>query len=604
MKKEEITIVVLLFVLLLAWGYFQRTHLVPVPKEQEDAVSDRTPASSPAAVPGETMPHGGERSLPALADREQAGRKEERIGPVQSSPDTVIAAVPDEAGDDGRLLPEKTVVLANDKANVTISSWGGAITRVELKNFRATSAEDSGPVTLDFSDKPALSLTGVPGLSTNNDFKVSLNSVGKMARVERKTALGLCFERTITIVEDYNLKITDVFSNDSPQSVALSVHGLWIGPMQTVRTKAKTREISYLGLDTLAVYGGDNVQYWGRKNLPALFGYRASPLSCARPNVGVMPAHVSRRVGIPVAWVAAKNKFFVQILAPEGGSLDCELRAGRDVESSKALVMSTVSAIMYFQDAVIEPGEALKRETSYYVGPKNYSLLKELGNHQDEVMEFGFFKWFCKILLATLNAIYSLIPNYGIAIILLTVIIRILFWPITHKSTESMKKMQKLQPLIKELQQKYKDKPQKLHQEQMALYKEHKVNPMMGCLPMLIQIPVFFAFFTVLRSAVELRFASFLWVRDLSEQEGLFDGMVPIVGSLNILPLFMTATTIWQQKLTPSTGDPQQQRMMTIMPIVFLFIFYSMPSALVLYWSVSQCLSIAQLLIQRRKSAG
>lgn len=602
MNKQDLTIVVLLFILLFAWGYFQRTHLTPAPKEQEEGVCERTPASVPA-MPGKTAPQGGERNLP-VPDREQAGMKEERIGLAQLPLEPVIAAVPDEAGDEGRLLPEKTVVLANDKANVTISSWGGAVTRVELKNFRTTLAEDSWPVTLDFSDKPALSLTGVPGLSTNNDFKVSLNSAGKMARVEKKTALGLCFERTITIGKDYNLKITDVFSNDSPESVALPVHGLWIGPMQIIRTKAKTRGISYLGLDTLAVHGGDNVQYWGRKNLPALFGYRASPLSCARPNVGAMPPHVSRRVGIPVAWAAAKNKFFVQILAPEGGSLDCELHAGRDAESSRAFVMSTVSAIMYFQKAVIEPGEALKRETSYYCGPKKYSLLKELGNHQDEVMEFGFFKWFCKILLATLNAIYSLIPNYGIAIILLTVIIRILFWPITHKSTESMKKMQKLQPLIKELQQKYKDKPQKLHQEQMALYKEHKVNPMMGCLPVLIQIPVFFAFFTVLRSAVELRFASFLWVRDLSEQEGLFEGMVPIVGSLNILPLFMTATTIWQQKLTPSTGDPQQQRMMTIMPIVFLFIFYSMPSALVLYWSVSQCLSIAQMLIQRRRSEG
>jgi YidC/Oxa1 family membrane protein insertase len=142
-----------------------------------------------------------------------------------------------------------------------------------------------------------------------------------------------------------------------------------------------------------------------------------------------------------------------------------------------------------------------------------------------------------------------------------------------------------------------------MNEATMAVYKEHKTNPMSGCLPMVIQIPVFIALFTVLRSAVELRFAGFLWIRDLSEPEGLLAGMVPIVGSLNILPLFMTATMVLQQQLTPTTGDPQQRKMMMIMPVVMLFIFYSMPSALVLYWSTSQCLAIVQLLVQRGSAA-
>ena len=241
-------------------------------------------------------------------------------------------------------------------------------------------------------------------------------------------------------------------------------------------------------------------------------------------------------------------------------------------------------------------------ESHYYVGPKDYSLLKALARHQVDVMSFGRLKPLCIVLLRTLNALHRFIPNYGVAVILLTILVKVVFWPVTHKSTESMKAMQKIQPLIADIRKKHKDKPQKIQQETMALYKEHKVNPMMGCLPILVQIPVFIALFTVLRSAVELRFAPFLWIRDLSEAENLFAGVLPI--PLNILPLLMTATTIWQQKLMPQTGDAQQQKMMTFMPIVMLFIFYSMASALVLYWTVSQFLSIVQLLWQRWRTRG
>jgi YidC/Oxa1 family membrane protein insertase len=143
-----------------------------------------------------------------------------------------------------------------------------------------------------------------------------------------------------------------------------------------------------------------------------------------------------------------------------------------------------------------------------------------------------------------------------------------------------------------------------MQQETMKFYKENKVNPMGGCLPMLIQIPVFIALFVVLRSAIELRFSKFLWIRDLSEPENLFAGLIPVVGSLNILPLLMSATMVWQQKLTPSAGDPQQQKMMAIMmPIMMLFFFYTMPSGLVLYWTTSNLIMIIQMMIKKQKPA-
>jgi YidC/Oxa1 family membrane protein insertase len=202
----------------------------------------------------------------------------------------------------------------------------------------------------------------------------------------------------------------------------------------------------------------------------------------------------------------------------------------------------------------------------------------------------------------TLNLFYRLIPNYGIAIILLTFLVRIIFWPLTQSSTVNMKKMQELQPKLKELQTKFKDNPQKMQQETWALYRENKVNPLSSCLPMLIQIPVFIALFTVLRSAVELRYASFLWIADLSEPENLLAGVLPI--PLNILPILMSGTMALQSYLTPSTGDPQQQKMMMVMmPVMMLLMFYNFPSALALYWTVSQVLAIIQMIMIRRKTA-
>jgi YidC/Oxa1 family membrane protein insertase len=166
-----------------------------------------------------------------------------------------------------------------------------------------------------------------------------------------------------------------------------------------------------------------------------------------------------------------------------------------------------------------------------------------------------------------------------------------------------MKKMQEIQPLVKAVQAKHKDNMQKQQQEIMALYKEHKVNPLGGCLPMLIQIPVFIALFVVLRSAIELRFARFLWIRDLSQPENLFAGMLPMGLSLNLLPILMAATMAWQQRLTPSAGaDPNQRKIMMFMPIMMLVMFYNFAAGLALYWTTQNVLMIAQqLMIQRKK---
>jgi YidC/Oxa1 family membrane protein insertase len=227
----------------------------------------------------------------------------------------------------------------------------------------------------------------------------------------------------------------------------------------------------------------------------------------------------------------------------------------------------------------------------WYAGPKEYERLAALGGGQEEVMQFGFWGVISVVLLKSMKFFHNVIPNWGIAIILVTIVIKILFWPIQAKSIKSMKAMQQFQPLMQKLREKYKDDPQRLNAEMMKLYKEHKINPFSGCLPMLVQIPVFFALFTMLRSAVELRGARFLWIKDLSQP----DTVLQLAGfPLNPLPLLMGVSMIWQMKLTPQTGDAQQQKIMQFMPLIFLFVCYNMSSGLVLYWTVQQLLSIAQ----------
>ena len=588
-NRQEIAIVVLLFLLLVGWGFHQkkvsRQRSVDMQEERAGAAEGAVTESAPA---------------PPVAT--QAVERVERGGPVARVPEKPpqAAGAPVKQAAEQHSAPEERLTLANEMLEVVVSSWGGGIALASLLEYPQIQVEDSGPVRLDFSSRQALSLEGIPGLSTNADFHISPAPTGNGVHVRRTTGDGLVFGRQISLLDDYLIEIYDTFTNEGESAFVLPSASMAVGPMLSVQSKAKTRGMSYLGIDTLADQGGARVRYWGKKGLPGLFGGGGG--GCQRRSTVGMPMRVSHRLGAPVLWVAAKNKFFVQILAPEGGASDCELQAGRDVVNSNAFSIATVSAAVALPECVVAPGESVERTVRYYVGPKKYSLLKELGNRQEEVMQFGWLSWLCKKLLWILNFLYGIIPNYGIAIILLTIIVRLVFWPVTRKSTESMKKMQKIQPEVTKLREKHKDNPQKMNQAVMALYKEHKVNPMMGCLPMVVQIPVFIALFTVLRSAVELRFARFLWIKDLSEPEGLLAGMLPFVQSLNVLPLFMTATMVLQQQLTPTSGDPQQKKMMMFMPVIFLFLFYNMASALVLYWSVSQCLAIVQLLLQRRKA--
>ncbi len=226
-----------------------------------------------------------------------------------------------------------------------------------------------------------------------------------------------------------------------------------------------------------------------------------------------------------------------------------------------------------------------------YAGPKEYDTLQKLGVGLEYIVDFGFFSFLAVPLFWILKLFYSAFQNYGVAIIFLTILVRIPFIPLINKGQKSMKKLQDIQPKMAEIKEKYKKDPQKMQKELMELYKKNKVNPMGGCLPMLLQIPVFFALYKVLLIAIELRGAPFvLWIHDLSIKDPYY-----------ILPIVMGLTMVIQQKMTPSTMEPMQQKIMMLMPVVFTFLFLTFPSGLVLYWLVNNVLSIAQQLYVNKK---
>jgi len=266
----------------------------------------------------------------------------------------------------------------------------------------------------------------------------------------------------------------------------------------------------------------------------------------------------------------------------------------------RKLSEKTSEYIFWSKEFELAPGKELSFNFKVYMGPKESTALKKEYPLLAKSLYFGIFDFIAKPLLYLLKFLYSFTHNYGWAIVIVTFLIRILFYPLNHISYKSMKKMAELQPVFQRLREKYKDDPQTLQRELMNLYRTHKINPFSGCLPILIQIPVFIAFYKVLLMAIELRHAPFLmWIKDLSAPERLYLGSfeIPWLGGIPVLTILMGASMFIQQKLTPTSMDPTQEKIMLLLPIFFTILFINFPSGLVLYWFVNNLLSIIQQLI-------
>jgi YidC/Oxa1 family membrane protein insertase len=466
---------------------------------------------------------------------------------------------------------EEIVTLSNELVRVDFTSWGGGVRSVELLQHKANG---HGSATLNGAGLvPALSLVGVPGAGSNDVFAIQ--------RVDEKTVVlrsGNGVIKTVTLSNEYVMAA----SVEVPAALASSgAVSLVVG----TATPTQLREIpSYLVVDWQGA---------------SRFRNRTLPRVMDRMKTG------KTREEIRVGWIAVKNQYFTMVLSPTT-NVTAVTYASVDLTSPAPGPVN--HGVMAVADVPLTPGTNGNASCAFtfYAGPKDYNRLVTLGSHQEELMDFGtpldlYSGLFGIALLHSLNFFYRLVPSYGVAIILVTIALKIIFWPIQAKSIQSMKAMQKFQPLMNKLREKYKDDQQRLHQEMMKLYKEHKINPFSGCLPMLVQLPVLIAFYRVLINAIALRGAPFLWIKDLAQPDTIasFAGF-----DINLLPILMVGGTYWQQKLTPTGGDPQQQKMMMFMPLMMLFFFYKLAAGLTLYYTLQQVLSLLQQWLGMRQARG
>lgn len=268
----------------------------------------------------------------------------------------------------------------------------------------------------------------------------------------------------------------------------------------------------------------------------------------------------------PIRWIAQEDKYFTAAIMPQTPIIGANFWKEADKHEIGFKLASG------------------KQNLILYAGPKEHDRLQNLNMGLEHIIDFGWFSIVAQPLFWALKYLYRFVGNYGWTIIIMTIIIRIPFIPLLQKSQQSMKKMQKIQPMMAEIKEQYKKDPQRQQKEMMLLYKKHKVNPLGGCLPMLLQIPVFIALYNVLLQTIELRGAPFtLWITDLSAKDPYY-----------VLPIVMGASMVVQQKMTPTTADPTQAKIMMFLPVVFTVMFLNFPSGLVVYWFVNNLLAIGQ----------
>jgi YidC/Oxa1 family membrane protein insertase len=491
-------------------------------------------------------------------------------------------------------IAEQLIVLETDDAKYTFTSHGGGLKTVQVYKNGTNVLNANARV-------PAMAILGGESIEGDGIYKLSRRH--DTVRAEKDLPNGLFIIKEFTPGSNYLVNTRVRMENRSKEPLILPTQHWITGTATPLTPKDDGSTVGVMW------YNGDD-----SKNINA--GWFANRTLGCIPGT---PRYHYLEGQSNVFWAAAYNQFFAmavmvnepaQQIAINKINLPPPTPEQLKVDSRLTRAPEGFEAAMIYPATILAPGANIERELSIFAGPKEYRTLATIAagarNNIDAIMSFGgFFGFFSKGLLLGMNWLHdNLKLSYGWAIVVITIIIKMLFWPLTRASTRSMKRMAALQPQMKEIQLKYKDDPAKMNRKTMEFMKEHKVSPLGGCLPMILQMPVFIGFFYMIRSAIELRGEPFLWVRDLSTPDTLFT--IPGIDfPFNLLPLIMGATMLWQARLTPPAPgmDPMQAKMMRYLPLIFIVILYNFSAGLTLYWTVQNLLTILQTKLTKEKPA-
>jgi YidC/Oxa1 family membrane protein insertase len=572
MDKQGKIAVAIAIAVLIGWQvYYTKNYKPPVPAPQA--------AASPAAQLASASPTAAQ--TPAAADAAKPAEK-----PAEPS------------------VPEQTQKVSTPQADYIFTNLGGGISRATLhghKTYASTADKTGKNVVLNENGKtPIGALSERAGDGMTGAYTVTSDQAGGIS-CERTTPEKVKIVKHFVLAPNanaptqYSIRLDVSFTNLGDQPYKNGGYFVYTGSAEPVHPQDLP---TYTGYDWYAKGSSTyiDVNWFPAQHYP-LVGIEKRP---EQPNYSI--------TGSEIAWVGVKSQYFTTLITPAtptGTStwarrFPVDLSAGTGNPPDPAKPMFGIEGALGMPGFELKPGESHTESFSIYAGPKEYSLLKKLGGTQGEVMNFGIFKLISIFLLKSMNMLKGLFGNYAAAIVVLTLCIKTLMWPLQNKATASMKKMQALAPKMTEIKEKYKDDPTRMNQETMKLYKDYGINPFGGCLPMFVQIPIFFGFYSMLGTAVELRNSTFLWVHDLSQP----DTVMHLAGiPVNVLPLCMAGTMLWQMSLSPKSGDAVQQRVMMFTPLIFVFFCYNYASALALYWTVQNLFSVAQLYVTRSQQA-
>jgi len=493
--------------------------------------------------------------------------------------------------------------LGNSFVDISFTNSGGAIREVAFRKYPAALGRPDPFIFNELHANPMMAFVGIAGLDRATRYEL----VSKSDRdIVYRTVLDGRLEvtRRYTVSPDqapgsdpYQIRCETTLRNladqpSAPMRVALSIGTA--APSNALDTGIQLTTECWNGKDATLVR---------RSNLEGGSGFLGFGAS--------EPKSVVTGAG-PIVWATVKNQFFAAILTPDEPAAQLETRRVKLLDrlpDSDRRAYGITGSVDFDLPALPARGEATLAGSLYF-GPKEYPRLSNTDvfrKDQDRIMDFGNFVFrFCAaILITSMTWIHGWVANWGVAIVLTTLLLKVVFLPLTLAQTRTARRMQKIAPELKAVREKFKDNPQKQQAETMELYKKHKVNPLGGCLPLLLTFPFFIAFFKMLQSTTELRFAPFLWAHDLSAPDTVAVLFLPVVGSLNvnILPIVLGAVNFFQMHITPApTVDNAQMKLMKFMPIMFVLFYYNWPCAIALYSTVNGLSIIVQQLVVNRVS--